>query len=405
MKKYKFLIGFFLLLIIFTVGCGKQQTDFRKFLGTDEKIYTGSVGNVISMPGNLKTRLKWKSSSDPSIVKYVVFYNNKRDSQIVNVTTKADSVSVLIENLQEFAYSFTIYSYDAQGNRSIPTVVNNVKIYGPTYQEGLLNRPYNADVPYVAKENGQVELNFNAPDTINVTTTVKYTSTSGDIKEAELAGKDSILTLTDYKPNTEVTYTSSYKPEKNAIEVFTVSKPSVFPQILFNIECNKSIFQEHTLPGDAGLYDAGSTRVSRLWDGSVGPQSYPNIFHSDGSAPIPHTITFDMGKVYTNLSLVEETGRDCCNNPDKFEVWGIADITNAATNLRSDNPGWTNEAIAKGWVLLADVVRKDDGQKPFRVQLMPNPPPVRYIRIRVKHVTTNDGYFSNMSELTFWNKQ
>jgi len=405
MKNLTFLIFSFLLIGIIAVSCGKQQTDFKNFLGGHENIYTGSVSDVIDMPGNLKIKLKWKASSDPSIVKYVVFYNNKRDSQIVDITAKEDSVSVLIDNLQEYVYTFTIYSYDAAGNRSVPTTVNGVKVYGPIYQASLLNRPYNGDVPYVVQPNGNIELNFNVPDTINVSTIVKYTNTSGNVKETELAAKDSILTLADYKPGTEISYRSSYKPQNNAIEVFTVSEPTVFPQILFNIQCDKSLFRENTLPGDAGLYDSGSTRVSRLWDGSVGPQGYPNIFHSDGSAPIPHTITFDMGKIYTNLSQIEETGRDCCNNPDIFEVWGIADITNAATNLRSDNPGWKAESIAKGWVLLKEVTRGDDGKRPFKVDLLPNPPPVRYIRIRIKHVTTNDGYYSNMSELTFWNKQ
>jgi hypothetical protein len=403
-RNLKYLTGPFLLLIII-LSCGKQQTDFRNFLGGHEKIYTGSVGDVISMSGSLKTLLKWKSSTDPSIVKYAIFYN-KKDSVIVDVKAKTDSVSALIENLQEFVYSFTIYSYDAAGNKSVPRVVNNVKVYGPIYQASLLNRPYNADVPYVVKPNGDVELNFNAPDTINIDTKVKYTSTSGTVKEAELAPGDSILTLSDYKPNTEVTYVSSYKPERNAIDVFTVGTASVFPQILYyTVICDKSLFRENTLPNDAGLYDSNSTRVSRLWDGSVGPQSYPNIFHSDGSQPIPHTITFDMGKVYNNLAIIEETGRDCCNNPDDFEVWGIADITNAATTLRSNDPKWKDEAIAKGWVLLKEVIRTDDGKNAFRANLIRNPPPVRYIRIRIKHVTGNDGYFSNMSELTFWNNQ
>lgn len=404
MKNLLFIIGCFLILLFVAVGCGKQQTDFRNFLGDKEIIYTGSVGQVINMPGNLKTVLKWRSSTDPSIVKYVVYYNNKADSQVVKVTTKTDSVSVQINNLKEFVYSFTIYSYDANGNKSIPTTVNNVKVYGPVYQAGLLNRPYNANTPYVVKSNGDVELNFNAPDTINVTTVVKYTSTSGSAKQVQLAPTDSILTLKDYQPGSQITYQSSYKPVKNSVDVFTVTDASIFPQVYSYIECDKSLFRENTLPRDAGIYESG-TRVSKLWDGSVGPQGYPNIFHSSGDSRMPHTITFDLGKTYNNLARIEETGRNCCNNPDNFEVWGIADITNATTTLPSYDPGWKDEAIAKGWVLLKEVTRTDDGQKATKYDLMANPPPVRYIRIRIKHVTTGDGNYSNMSELTFWNKQ
>jgi hypothetical protein len=168
------------------------------------------------------------------------------------------------------------------------------------------------------------------------------------------------------------------------------------------VQANKSLFQENPLPNDVNTYGS-DTRVSRLWDGSVGPQGYPNIFHSDGSY-LPHVLTFDMGQLYNNLGQMEETGRDCCNNPTKFEVWGIADITNAATTLRADDAGWKAEAIAKGWTLLKEVIRTDDGKPALKYDLLNNPPPVRYIRIRIINTATGSTY-SNFSEVTFWNKQ
>jgi hypothetical protein len=109
-----------------------------------------------------------------------------------------------------------------------------------------------------------------------------------------------------------------------------------------------------------------------------------------------------MGQLYNELTHVEITGRNCCNNPDHFEVWGIADITNAATTLPGNDAGWKDEAIAKGWILLQDVTRTDDGIAPFKINLRAGIPPVRYIRIRVLHVTSGDSNYSNISELSFW---
>ena len=172
-------------LLALLASCSKQQTDFRDLLGGHEIVYTGLVGQVIEKPGNLRTILTWKKSSDPSIVKYVIFYNQK-DSVVVDVTDKKDSVSATITNLEEAVYTFTIYSYDAKGNKSVPKLLN-AKVYGPIYQASLLNRPYNGDVPYVAFDNGKVELNFNKPDTVNVTTKVKFTTTANTIKEVDLA--------------------------------------------------------------------------------------------------------------------------------------------------------------------------------------------------------------------------
>lgn len=402
MKNLIFLVGSVLLFVV--LSCKKQQTDFKDFFGGHEIVYTGSVDGVINRPGNLRTLLKWKSSTDPSIVKYVIYWNNKRDSQIVAINGKTDSVSVVIPNLQEFVYSFTIYSYDAKGNKSIPKQVDNVKVYGPIYQGGLLNRPYNASNPYTLNTNGSLVLNFNPPDTININTVIKYTNVAGTVVEKNLRPDSSSIYLRDYKLGTDVQYRSSYIPDRGSLDTFIVSAYSTFPRIYSYVLCDRLLFKEVHLPNDAGTYESG-TSISKLWDGSVGPQGYPNIFHSDGSSGMPHTITFDLGKVYDNLARIEETGRDCCNNPDDFEVWGIEDITNAATSLRATNSGWKDESIAKGWTLLKEVVRGDDGKNAVTADLDNNGKPIRYIRIRIKHVTTGDGNYSNMSEIRFWNKQ
>ncbi|HWW40077.1 DUF4998 domain-containing protein, partial [Pedobacter sp.] len=326
MKNLIFLFGSVLLFVV--LSCKKQQTDFKDFFGGHEIVYTGSVDGVTNRTGNLRTQLKWKSSTDPSIVKYVIYWNNKRDSQIVAINGKTDSVSVIIPKLQEFVYSFTIYSYDAKGNKSIPKQVDNVKVYGPIYQGGLLNRPYNASNPYMLNANGSLILNFNPPDTININTVIKYTNQAGAVTEKTLRPDSSSIYLSDYKLGTDVQYRSSYIPGRGSLDTFIVSAYSTFPRIYSYVLCDRLLFKEVHLPNDAGTYESG-TSISKLWDGSVGPQGYPNIFHSDGSSGMPHTITFDLGKVYDNLARIEETGRDCCNNPDDFEVWGIDDITNA----------------------------------------------------------------------------
>lgn len=402
MKNLIIFIGLFLLAIV--TSCEKQQTDFRDFFDGHEITYTGSANEVITRTGNLRTQLKWKSSSDPSIVKYVVYWNNRTDSQTVAVTGKTDSIFVTIPNLQEFVYSFTIYSYDNKGNKSVPKQVNNVKVYGPTYKNSLLNRAYNVADPYLLNSDGSVTLNFIAPDTINIGTVIKYTNTSGNTVQQTLAPQNNAIVLPNYKLGTEIQYLSSYVPERTSLDIFTVATYSVFPRIYSYVLCDRSLFAEVHLPNDVGTYESG-TSISKLWDGSVGPQGYPNIFHSNGSGGMPHTLTFDLGKVYDNLSRIEETGRDCCNNPDNFEVWGIADITNAATTLPSNASGWKDEAIAKGWTLLKEVFRTDDGKNAYTTDLDNNGKPIRYIRIRVKHVTTNDGNYSNMSEIRLWNKQ
>ncbi len=405
--KNIFQLSFVLSLALGLVCCTKKDTEFKDFLQAHEIVYPGVPAAVSYRAGNSRVMLLWKPSPDPGIKKYLVYWNNRANSSVVTAGAGLDTMRVLISNLQEYVYSFTLYSVDAVGNRSIPMLINNVRVFGPLYSSGLLNRAYNATNPYVVNANNSVTLNFNAPDTINVATSIRYTNNAGNLVTAQMSPDSSTVTLADYKFETPVLYKSSYIPQQRALDTFYVAAFDTFPNIIKPIsymECNKALFSELHLPNDVGTYKSG-TSISKLWDGSQGPQGYPNIFHSDGGSGMPHIITFDMGATYNNLGRIEETGRNCCNNPDKFEVWGTADITNATTTLKAYDSGWPEEAVSKGWTLLKDVVRTDDGINAKSFDLIDNPPPVRYIRIRIKHVTTGDNNYSNLSELTLWNKQ
>jgi hypothetical protein len=398
-------ISLFCCMLLGLLSCGNKDKEFKTFLDNKELTYPGLVGKVHAKPGNLRAALVWNPSPDPSITRYVIYWNNKADSITLNSTNHntSDSLTAVIPGLNEYIYSFTIYSYDAKGNRSIPLDVNNVKVYGPIYQSGLLNRTIDAANPFTVSDNGNIRLNFLSRDTsvVNVGTDIKYTNRNG-VEVVKQLKPDSLgITLTDYKSGAPVQFRSGYVPDKNSIDTFYVSNYGTFPTITGIAQCNKALFRENRLDGDAGTYE-GQTSVSKLWDGSQGPQGYPNIFHSDGDHGMPHTITFDMGKVYKKLTSVEEIGRNCCNNPDQFEIWGIADISGAATSLSPHDGGWSAEMVSKGWTLLKDVKRTDDGQQAQKYDFG-TVPPVRYIRVRMKHVTTGDGNYSNMSEMTFWN--
>ncbi|RZA00486.1 MAG: hypothetical protein EOP47_13835 [Sphingobacteriaceae bacterium] len=400
MKKIKYII-YSCLAALTIYGCEKdRQTDFKDFLGDKEIIYPGAAGQVTSQVGDLRVKLKWKASTDPSITKYIIYWNSRTDSQIVNVTTKVDSISTVIDGLNEYTYSFTIFSADVKGNRSIAKEVNNVKVYGPTYTSGLLNRGYDAVSPYVVNADGTITMHFITPDTININTEIKYTNAVGMPVSLLLPPDQNNITLPDYKSGTAVTYRSSYIPERGAIDTFYVNQFDEFPQIERIVPCDKSLFRATNRPNDVRA-EYGTT-IDKLWDGSVGPQGYPNIFHSNEET-FPHQLTIDLGKVYGNLYEMEETGRDCCHNPDQFEVWGNEQLND--TDLRANQSGWREEAIAKGWTLLADVVRNDNGNAAFKFQLNNNGKPIRYIKLRIKKTANNNPNSSNISEISLWNKE
>src|SRR6185503_17845948 len=99
--KNIFRISLTLLLIVLLFCCKKSDTEFRDFLQDKEIVYPGVPVSITYRPGNQRLMLLWKPSPDPSITKYAVYWNNKADSAIIS-STSADTVRVLIPNLNEY---------------------------------------------------------------------------------------------------------------------------------------------------------------------------------------------------------------------------------------------------------------------------------------------------------------
>ena len=144
-------------------------------------------------------------------------------------------VKVIIPNLEEYVYSFSVVAYDNEGNKSIATEINNVRVFGNSYRATLLNRGVNESNPYQFLPDGSLQLNFNRRDTMNVSTTIQYTNTSGETKELELLADDNSIVVPNYQAGTTIRYRSSYIPEEGSIDVFNVTAFSDFPTIIGSI--------------------------------------------------------------------------------------------------------------------------------------------------------------------------
>ncbi|MFC0512984.1 DUF4998 domain-containing protein [Mucilaginibacter angelicae] len=229
MKSYIKLI-FVPVIFLLAAGCSKDATKYRSFLDKKELIYPGVISGLKAAPGNNRVLLTWSPSPDPSVNKYVVYWNDGNDSTVVKATshTSTDTVKVYISNLGEYTYTFSLVSFDDKGNRSITSTAKATKVFGPLYSAGLTNRPYNSSTPSVFNGDA-VTLNFNTPDTVNITTQIKYTATSGTEKKVFLGPKDNSITFSDYKIGQPILYQSSYLPVTGAVDTFYTSKFDKFP--------------------------------------------------------------------------------------------------------------------------------------------------------------------------------
>ena len=218
--KYKITV---LLLVVCALASCTGWDDFKKYQAGGEIVYPGRGDTMLIASGRNRTQLLWVLSADPRVTAYKLYWNNKADSMEAAVPTDliGDTVKIMINPLPEGSYNFEMYSLDAKGNRSVPLRFNG-RTFGANYENGLLNRTISgASYDSTLK---MLKVNWNTPDTVNINTELKYTSTDSKVKSLLVGPEVQESKIPDWKPGTLLNYRSSFKPDRKAIDIFTVTR-------------------------------------------------------------------------------------------------------------------------------------------------------------------------------------
>lgn len=404
MKLYNIALITFISLVF--LGCKKYADDYKSFLDNKEIKYSGKIQDPGYNTGNLRAELFWHPSPDPSIVKYVISWNNGENTMEVPATTHnpTDLVKVIVPDLNEYVYAFLVVSFDSDGNKSIATEINNVRVYGSTYISTLLNRGVNVTEPYRFLADGSLQLNFNKRDTMNVATTIRYTNVADAVEERQLLADNNTILIPNYKPGTTIQYRSSYIPEVGAVDNFNVAQFSNFPTIIKITQLDKSLFRSFKLPTDVG--DEYGWKLENLWDNNNGTGGGdPAGFHTGGSG-LPQSFTIDMGQT-EKLDHFRLWQRDNAlynsANLKVFEVWG----SNSPNPNGSFDGSWTKlgtftsvkpSGLPRGQLTDADRAFARDGEK---FSFAAGIPQVKYLRFKVLETWGGEGYI-HLLELSFF---
>ena len=215
----------FLLAILFVtatlLSCSKWD-DYKEYTKNGEISYSGKIDSVKAYSGYKRVRMAGQLTADPKVTTIRIFWNNNQDSVSFNaastvVNGKFDQTFPVAEGLT----NFTIYTYDAAGNRSVP-VYTSANIYGDTYQNGLQNRLIG---------NAQMQLNGDAKiDWADVNANagvigmqIKYTdmmNASHDTTIISASATGFSSALPSYKPGIKFQYRTLYKPSSTSIDTF-----------------------------------------------------------------------------------------------------------------------------------------------------------------------------------------
>jgi hypothetical protein len=202
-------------------ACKKMDSTYKAILESGTRTYPGKADSVKSYPGSDRLKLSFLLTSDPKIVRSVIYWNSGRDSVTIPITRTANvdtitrTLTKAANGIVEGTYIFSIYTYDKSGNKSIQ-VDKQANVYGAKYQASLLTRPIQTTV---RTTNTLVIDWYNAGDGF-AGVELTYTNTASLTKIIIIPATQTETTITDFKPNTTFRYRTIYMPEPLAIDQF-----------------------------------------------------------------------------------------------------------------------------------------------------------------------------------------
>ena len=404
-------ISLLLGLLLLMSSCGKMDEKYRPFLKGGEIRYSVQPDTIMVRSGYERVELSWNLINAPRVIRCDIYWNNKADSVRVNVERSADSdtlkMATIIDGLLEGSYTFTVYTYDEDGNHSIAKEATGY-VYGAQYLASLSNRL----IKSAEKFDDRSKIEWYAAHEQVVGVELRYSDEAGG-EHALMVGADDQTTYLDNRPQGDtLRYRTLYRTDSLSIDTFYTAYATVMLTDPVPVELDKSQFAEFVLPTDAPLYNASANPVSNLWDGNM-----DTWYRSANKSGEPHWYSFDLGDTI-QLTSYTAWQRGAYKeseywllydnaDPKEWEVWGSTD---PAADGSFD--GWTllqtcqsvkPSGLPGGENSEEDMEAARAGE---HFEFPAHTPPVRYIRIKVLSTwDPSSADHSFFGELSFWGIQ
>ncbi|MFV0269217.1 MAG: DUF4998 domain-containing protein [Draconibacterium sp.] len=350
-------------------ACAEMNDLHQKYLDEGEIIYTGRVDSVQVMPGKERLKLSWQINADPKITKCKIFWNNRKDSAIVDPPSNRVGVTLMEKtiNLPEGSYVFEFITFDNEKNSSL-SVFKSGDTYGPKYEQTLLSRP----ITSIIAERDSVVINWSQIDN-SVGVLIRYKNKAGNDAELYIPNNENQAIIYDYGVGSTYSYQTMYIPAKTAIDTFYSAPYSrIFPDIVkLNSPDWEIIF--------ASTEDApGNVRASLL-DGNKN-----TFWHSQwrGGAPdMPHNLVIDM--------------------KEELEITGI-DIFRRSNNKDTKKVEYEISLDNENWAEIGAVDFPNNPNPNNKMLILDEPATGRYLKIIVSE--SNSYPHASLSEIVLYGK-
>lgn len=368
----KYLI--YLVAILLLAACTEMNDLHQQYLDEGETIYTGRVDSIQIMHGKERLKLSWQINSDPKITHCIIFWNNRKDSVVVDVPSDRTGVTLMdqIIDLPEGSYVFEFVTFDNENNSSL-SIIRSSDVYGPKYEQTLLSRP----IADLIAERDSVVLNWSQIDN-SVGVLFHYTNQAGNEVELNISNNENQTIIYDYAVGSEYSYQTMYIPSETAIDTFySAAYFRTFPDVVkLNTPDWEVIFAStEELSGEGPV----NGRASTILDGNKN-----TFWHSQwqGGAPeMPHTIIVDMKEDLQIMGL------------DIFRRLNNKDTKKVEYEMSQDNENWTK---------FGEVSFPNNPSPNNKMLTLEEPVTARYLKIVVSE--SNSYPHASLSEIVLYGK-
>ena len=383
------------MLVLISVSCGDMDSIHEEYL-QGETIYAGKLDTLTIRSGYYRAQLEGQTQFLGSSNQLIVEYEDQVDIYPLEDGTIEDGIySLILPNLDEKSYEFTITTQDPVGNLSVSQVVAG-SVVGDIFVSD--QDPREVEDFSFQSDGDYVNFYGNAESEYVIYTLIDYENEDNEIVRDTAFYEDNSVRLINLKPLGNMQTTSVIQSGLHGIDSIALEPLDyTLPDLPYSV-LNKNFIRLVHMPSDnLGTYN-NADPDQYLFDGDGSWNGDDTYTYHSGPNSIPHHFTVDLG-VYTDLRKIKLDMADPAstpnNNPTEIQIWG-RDNLNFAETSSSDEA----EFINASWQLLyqGQIDGLNEQSQSFIVP--PATSPMRYIRYRV--VSSVGGDSAQLTELTFY---
>lgn len=346
MKYNLFKISVFTILL-FIVSCGDIDSIHEQYL-QGEQVYAGKLDTLEVKPGYYRAQLEGQTQFLGNSNQIIIEYDDQIDIYDINEDNFQNGIyKLILPELEEKSYEFTVTTQDEIGNLSVSQIVAGFAI-GDIFVSDqdpreIIDFSFESDGTYA---------NFygNAQSENVIFTLVDYENEQQQITRDTVFFDDSKLRLQQFKPEGILNTTSVIQSGLNGIDSIELAPLNyVMPNLPYT-ELNKNYMSLVNMPSDnPGTYNNANPQ-EYLFDEITSWNGDDTFTYNSGPSSIPSHFTVDLG-VMTTLRRVDinmiDPAIDSSSNPTNVQIWGRDNLLFAETPVADDD-----DFINSGWVLL-----------------------------------------------------